>query len=178
MIKKIRLILFSFLIVISGIILIVGCSGSGSSSGSGSTPKQTSTITPAGDITGTWVGGGSFTNNCENAMCFWTADITMQLAQNGNDVAGTVTLHLRNGKCRFTNCEAATDCPEIGPSVSPIINGKVSSSKFWFTDSGGNFWELSYLTGLLNVMGRPGTVTNSAPNCNGIQSSDILLNRS
>ncbi len=128
-----------------------------------------SVLSPAGDLTGSWAGSATITNNCVNPACRWSGglnppSITMSLVQTGNDVTGTVTMNLPAGQVLVAG---ATCGPLTGTSA--ISGGTVSSSRFTFTDVGGNFWDLSLITGSLG-----GQISNSASGCFGIEGTASL----
>ncbi len=145
-------------------------------------PRITSTITPARDITGNWAGSLTFTNNCPNPSCRYIgrlnpSSVTMNLAQNGNIVAGAVTINFANFEIEELipglECGTFQALVQAGiQSQSVIINGVISSSEFTFTDVGGNFWELGVTTDTLQ-----GTISNKEPGCSGIQSDEVILRR-
>ena len=125
-----------------------------------------SVLSPAGDLTGTWTGSATITNNCVNPACRWSGgSISMSLVQTGNNVTGTVTMNLPQGQVLVAG---ATCGPLTGTSA--ISGGTISSSRFTFTDLGGNFWDLRLTTDLLQ-----GTISNSALGCLGIK-GDVSLN--
>jgi len=128
-------------------------------------------LTPAGDLTGTWTGSGTFTDNNTNPGCTWGQSlypptITMVLTQSGTTVTGTVTLDYPVGTPNIGGWE----CSAL-QGTSAIINGTVGGSRFTFTDSGGNFWSLSFTTDTLG-----GTVSNSVPGV-GLKSGRVSLTR-
>ncbi|MBW3014746.1 hypothetical protein KY335_05930, partial [Candidatus Woesearchaeota archaeon] len=145
-------------------------------------PRQTTTITPARDLTGTWEGSVEFTNNCPNPACRYIGrmvppSLIMNLQQTGNTVAGNVIIDFANFEIEELvpgmNCgtfQQMVDNRVRIPSV--IAGGTVSSSKFTFTDVGGNFWELMFTTDLLQ-----GTIKNNEPGCMGIASNKVKLSR-
>lgn len=126
-----------------------------------------STLSPARDLSGTWAGTATFTNNCANAACLYGGSVTLTLTQIGNAIAGVVSLDLDEVQTLIEG----QGCRTLQGS-GPIINGTVSSSRFTFTDSGGNSWSLNFTTDLIQ-----GTVSNSAAGCGGLQSNNIRLSR-
>ncbi len=141
----------------------IGAVGPCSSDGDGGG----SVLSPARDLTGSWAGSATITNNCVNPACRWSGgSITMSLVQTGNDVTGTVTMNLPTGQVLVSG---ATCGPLTGTSA--ISGGTISSSQFTFTDVGGNFWDLRLTTDLLE-----GPISNSALGCLGIK-GDVSLSR-
>ncbi len=167
------------------LVLILGCKP-------GSEPQQpivpdepqqlTTTITPARDLTGNWEGSIIFTNNCPNPACRYKGrmippSLTMNLVQNGNQVAGVVTVNFANFE--IEELVSGQDCGTFeelvrqgAVSPSQINKGVISSSRFTFTDVGDNNWDLSLTTDLLR-----GTITSSVPGCMGITSTEVRLSR-
>lgn len=143
-----------------------GCAGSG-----GTVSNLTQTTGP---LTGTWSGLGlhlSSNNAC--LTCDWTdvtADITMDLTQNGNSVTGTVTTSPRG---------SAGTC--IGFSGTRAVgNGAVSGNVFTFTTGVGNNWRMNLTSSDVRTS-MAGRITNSTGSqCNGITSpvvNSITLQR-
>ncbi|MCK4670225.1 MAG: hypothetical protein KAT43_03400 [Nanoarchaeota archaeon] len=144
-------------------------------------PRMTSTIAPARDLTGTWKGSITFTNNCANPACRYIGkvnppSIIMNLQQNGNNVAGNVILDFANFEIEELvegmGCDTFAQMVDQGARIPSPVAGTVSSSKFTFTDVGGNFWELMLTTDLMQ-----GTIKNDAPGCMGIESNNVKLSR-
>ena len=144
--------------------------------------QLTTTITPARDLTGNWEGSIIFTNNCPNPACRYQGrmmppSLTMNLVQNGNQVAGTVTVNFANFEIEELisgqSCGTFEELIRQGTvSQSQINDGVISSSRFTFTDVGDNNWDLSLTTDLLQ-----GTITSKVPGCMGIKSTDVRLSR-
>lgn len=139
----------------------------------------TSTISPARDLTGNWQGSMTFTNNCPNPACRYKGrmvppSITMNLQQNGNVVIGAATMDTRNFTVEelVPGMQCATFLAALGVATSNINNGVISSSRFTFTDDGGNFWSLNLTTDLLQ-----GTISNNDPGCMGLSSNNVSLSR-
>lgn len=129
-------------------------------------------ISPMTGISGTWEGKGTFTNNCDNPACRYVGttnppSIILQLQQNGNAVAGTITLNYPDSQVEEL---IGYPCFGYDNALSQIHNGLISSTHLTFTDDGGNEWAL-------NVVGRglQGFVRNNDIGCLGLQSSDISL---
>ena len=61
---------------------------------------------------------------------------------------------------------------QITDPVKTIVNAVISSSRFSFTDVGGNYWELMITSDLIQ-----GTITNNEPGCLGIESKSVKLSR-
>ncbi len=128
-----------------------------------------SVLSPARDLTGSWAGSAMITGNCANPVCSWSGglnppSVTMSLVQTGNDVTGTVTMNLPTGQVLVPG---NTCGPLTGTSA--ISGGTVSSSRFTFTDIGGNFWSLNLTTDLLQ-----GQISNSASGCLNIEGTVSL----
>jgi len=141
-------------------------------------PEMTSTITPARDLTGNWAGSMTFTNNCPNPSCRYRGrmnppSITINLVQAGNTVNGNVAID-------FANFDVDELVPRMGCNTflqmgrvqSVIQNGVISSTRFMFTDVGGNEWDMMLTTNLLQ-----GTIKNDEPGCMGIASDNVKLSR-
>lgn len=145
-------------------------------------PPLTTTITPARDITGNWQGSITFTNNCPNPSCRYKGrmtppSLTMTLAQTGNQATGAVTVNFANFEIEELisgqGCGTFAQLVQQGAvSQSQINNGIVSSSRFTFTDIGGNNWDLRLTTDLLQ-----GVITSKTPGCMGIKSTEVRLMR-
>lgn len=145
-------------------------------------PQMTSTITPARDLTGTWVGSIEFTNNCANPTCRYVGKMTphsieLNLVQNGNNVNGNIVMYFANFEIQqlLQNMPCGTFQDMVNRGVvgrGVIANGVVSSSRFTFDDPGDNHWELSMTTDLLQ-----GRITSNVPGCMGIQSNKVKLSR-
>ena len=125
-------------------------------------------------VSGRWEGYGTFTNNCDNPACVYHGSmnppsVILQLQQNGNTVAGTVTL---NYPASQVEERLGYPCNGFDNSVSQIFNGLISSTHLTFTDEGGNEWALDIVGS-----GLQGFVRNNDPGCLGLQSSDISLSR-
>ena len=143
--------------------------------------KLTTTISPAVDVTGNWAGSLVFTNNCPNPACRYTGrlvppSITMNLAQNGNNVNGAVTVHFANFEIEeLVEGQVCGTFQQLIQqqvvSQSPI-QGTISSSRLTFADVGGNVWELMVTSDLMQ-----GTISNTEPGCLGIQSNDVKMSR-
>lgn len=141
-------------------------------------PRLNANITPARDLTGNWEGSLTFTNNCPNPACLYKGrmnppSVTMELKQNGNNVIGNVTVNFGSFEIEGQNCATFQVLVNQGiQSISVVNNGVISSSKFTFTDVGGNFWELGLTTDLLQ-----GTISSKVPGCMGIKSDKVKLSR-
>lgn len=143
---------------------------------------MTSTLSPAVVLTGNWAGSLTFTNNCPNPACRYQGrmnppSITMQLQQNGNAVAGAVTVNFAHFEIEELvpgmECGTFQQLVQQGAqSQSPIQNGVISSSRFTFTDIGGNNWDLRVTNDQIQ-----GTISNNEPGCMGIQSNTVALTR-
>ncbi len=59
-----------------------------------STPRLETTISPARDLTGTWRGGINMIEFSDDPLCQWSGSITLNLAQNGNDIVGNALVAL------------------------------------------------------------------------------------
>lgn len=95
-------------------------------------PRSTSTITPAGQLTGTWRGGIASTGYFDGQVfCKWTGSITIELMQTGNALAGTAKLAWRTGvpQKTYANCQ-------LNPEEYGLV-GTVSGSAVSFQFTGG-----------------------------------------
>lgn len=124
-------------------------------------------LSPEGGLTGTWVGSGTFTNNCDNPACRYVGtlnppSVTLELQQNENYVFGTVTINIPDSQVQ--SLIAGQGCTGFNNSVSEIYNGVVSGTRFTFADSGGNIWSFNILSDNLQ-----GVVGNNEPGCLGLQ---------
>lgn len=143
--------------------------------------KLTTAISPAVDVTGNWEGSIVFTNNCPNPACRYRGrllppSITMNLAQNGNNVNGAVTITFANFDIEELveeqACGTFQQLVQQGAVSQSPIQGTISSSRLTFVDVGGNVWELMMTSDLMQ-----GTVSNAEPGCSGIRSDDVKLSR-
>jgi hypothetical protein len=94
--------------------------------------------------------------------------IILELQQNGNTVAGTVTFNYPDSQVQELlgyPCSA-----RVG--TGPISNGLISSTHLTFTDPGGNEWALNIIGS-----GLQGFVRNTDSGCLGLQSNDISLSK-
>ena len=129
------------------IVLIIAMAGS---------PRLMAQLTPARDLTGTWVGSGTFTNDwrgwrCEYAGSMIPRSVVMGLGQAGTRVEGWVTVDVAS---------QGSGCPLLRKKYT-IADGTVSATGLSFSDPAGHRWTLSFTTDLLQ-----GTVTwnGSSPN--------------
>ena len=137
-------------------------------------------LTPAGDVSGTWEGSGTFQNNAANPACQWNGRlnppaVVLALQQQGSTVAGTITLNIPLADTVDLNPGDSFRCDQPLVGTGPVVDGVISSSSLTFKDSGGNFWQLSLTSDTLG-----GKVTNStAPAGNGLQTASpgISLSR-
>ncbi len=112
-------------------------------------------LTPAGDLTGTWVGSGTFTNDWQGWRCEYKGRMTppsvvMGLVQTGTRVEGWVAVDIAS---------QGPGCPVLRKKYT-IADGTVSATRLTFSDPAGHRWTLRFTTVLLH-----GTVTwdGSAP---------------
>lgn len=88
------------------------------------------TITPAGDLTGTWAGSFSMTDTTSDGCSFsgtWEATLT----QNGNDLSGSFSI-IQASSPNYP----ANDFCTLDPGTFNFEGGTVSSSSFQFDTSG------------------------------------------
>ena len=115
-----------------------------------------------GNLTGTWEGSGTFTNNCANPACRYAGSmnppsVSLALQQNGNTVTGTVTIDIPQAQVQ--TLIAGQDCTALS-ATGQIIDGEITSSRLTFLDPGGNLWSLD-----VTSFGLQGVVTNNQPGC-------------
>lgn len=170
------------LLTILVLVVIAGCGVQNTAQDADAKKPLTTTISPARDLTGNWAGSITFTNNCPNPSCRYIGRMTppsiaMTLTQNGNAVQGTVDINFANFEIQELvqgqGCGTFAQLVQQGTvSQSAINNGVVSSSRFTFTDIGGNSWDLHFTSDLLQ-----GTISNNDPGCMGIKSEKVSLSR-
>lgn len=109
-------------------------------------PELTSTITPARDLSGDWVGIFSSQENTPDVDCLYTGTFELQLQQSGNNLEGRMV---------FTNIDVEQDYKSsipipcgvpIGRSSSDPITGTVSSSAFSISRGGKKVMSGSFTT--------------------------------
>ena len=131
-------------------------------------------LSASGNITGTWEGSGSFTNNCVNPACRYAGSmnppsVSLVLQQNGNTVTGTVTINIPQSQVQ--TLISGQDCSALSAS-GQIINSAISSSRFTFTDPGGNLWSLNIIGN-----GLQGVVTSDQIGCLGLAGQVSLVRK-
>lgn len=89
----------------------------------------------------------------------------MSLKQNGNIIAGTVSLDLNDVKALIPNWT----CSPVRGS-SPIRDGVIYMDKFDFSDMAGNKWKMNLTSSSMD-----GTVDNNSPGCINIKSNGKLI---
>ena len=117
------------------------------------------------NVTGTWEGSGTFTNNCVNPACRYIGtlnppSVSLVLQQNGNTILGTVTINIADSQVQ--TLIAGQDCQGLSAS-GQIANGVISSSRLTFYDPGGNLWSLD-----VTSYGLQGIVTSDQIGCLGL----------
>ncbi len=119
----------------------------------------------ASDVTGFWVGIGTFLRNCQNPPdpCRWNASYSLDLVQNGVDVTGQMdfTLVVDEKLNPGANCDSFL-------SNGSISNGIVNDNNFSFVDTGGNQWEMKFTEDRMK-----GIAGNSVENCSQVKSDDL-----
>ncbi len=108
------------------------------------TPRLETTITPARDLTGAWRGGINMIDFSDDPLCQWAGSITLNLAQNGNDIAG-------NANVIFDAPVALKPTARCG--LAPIqinnVRGSVSASSIRL-EGGGAVFTGSFTTDLMS----------------------------
>jgi len=130
-------------------------------------------LSASGNLTGTWQGSCTFTNNCVNPACRYAGSmnppsVSLVLQQNGNTVTGTVTISIPQSQVQ--TLIAGKGCQALSAS-GQIINGEISSSRLTFYDPGGNLWSLD-----VTSFGLQGIVTSDQIGCLGL-AGDVSLAR-
>lgn len=97
---------------------------------------QTTTLSPARPLAGTWVGTAAFTDNTET--CQYQGPISLHLTQNGNQLTGSFTV--------MVNESTGPDSVRIGTIFTYQVQGTVSSSSVTLTVAGVDTLKGSYLT--------------------------------
>ena len=98
----------------------------------------TTTTNPARDLTGNWDGIVTFTERVPN--CVYSADYTMNLAQNGNNVVGGFNVVIREVKSGTVNCL------RTGTQLGFPVAGSISSSAINMLISGTDKLKGSFTT--------------------------------
>ena len=131
------------------------------------------TISPARDLTGTWVGPASFQENVEGAQCTITGTFTMTLQQDGNNVNGDFVLSAIS--IHQKSLPSDSPVPPIGCS-GPVdkelpghVGGTVSSSAITLNMGGQRQFSGSFTSDIMSlklerclVNDEPCTLDNSA----------------
>lgn len=124
------LLAFSFAVLLSGCCGIYGLIPG----------NNNSTISPAGDLTGTWRGTASFREDVEGAQCTTTGSFTLNLQQDGNDLAGDYVFSgISISQKRIAGNYDVPPVGCAGPAdneLSGQVSGTASSSSLTL-DSGG-----------------------------------------
>jgi hypothetical protein len=91
-------------------------------------------LEPARDLTGTWLGiapnGALYEDNVANPNCRYEADLRITLAQDGNSLAGSLQLTVRESEKLLST---SLPCVPVGTSSNQALFGEVGTSRVNFT---------------------------------------------
>ena len=127
--------------------------------------EPTGGLTPARDLTGTWVGtgpnGAVYQDNVANPNCTYEADLVIEFVQDGSTVVGTLTLTVRESNGPLV--EPSLPSAPVGSQAIQGLTGEVGSTQVNFDLSDGmTVFSGTFTTDLLSgdwvVNGNPGLI--------------------
>ena len=117
---------------------------------------EVQTLSPAGDVTGTW-SGPAVLQDKDGPGCGYAGPTTLTLSQTGNDVQGTLLID----PLSVTNQPSSQLC-DMASHIEGPVYGTVSSSGISLRDDFGDTFTGSYTTDTMKLNGVSGTGSEPA----------------
>ena len=121
------------------------------------------------DLNGRWVGtggnGAKYQDNVANPNCRYEADLVLDLVQNGDNLAGQLTLTVRKSEKLL---QTSLPCVAVGSSATQALTGNASITNVDFTLADGTEFDGTFTTDIMS-----GNFASAGPN--GIAGTWVVL---